>query len=930
MPLTAGTHLGPYEILAAIGAGGMGEVYRATDTRLKREVAIKVLPDALASDPDRVARFQREAELLASLNHPSIAAIYGLEQSGATLGIVLELVDGDTLDDKLQGGRADPPIGPPRGHTGPSLQLEETLSIARQICDALEAAHEKGVVHRDLKPANIKITPEGRVKVLDFGLAKLLSDEAVAGGAGRAGALTMSPTLSVHATYAGMILGTAAYMSPEQARGKPVDRRTDVWAFGCVLYEMLTGKRSFEPGETVSDAIVSVLSREPDWNALPTETPAPIRRLLRRCLQKDPQQRLPHIGAARLEIDDALSRSEDEVTVPGTSIARTGRPLGAPAIAVAAGIIVVGGIAGYAAWTLKPPPARAIARFTITLPEDQAFTNSGRRLVTLSPDGSTLAYVANRRLWLRALSALEPRAITSGDRRVGITNPTFSPDGQSVAFWSDGVLQRQGVSGGVAVALCPATNPVGLSWDERGLFFGQTGRGIVRVSPTGGTPELIVPAAADESLCCPQLMPGGKTILFSRTKTQSLSENIQIVAQVLETGARKVLTEGGVDGRYLPSGHLVYAMSGSLVAVPFDAARLEFRGAPAPVIEGVRRTAGTGSGVLEGAQFSYSTTGTLAYLPGPVNAAMANLDLALFDRNGAMHPLKLPAGLYRSPRVSPNGRFVAFDTEDARDAIVWTHDLSGATAVRRLTLDGRNRAPVWSPDGVWIAFQSNREGDLAVFRQRADGSGVAERLTRPEAGESHTPQSWSPDGRYLLLMAEKRQQYTLQTLRMTDRQIAAFDDVQSAIPTEAAFSPDGRWVAYQSYHTRETAAGNTTQVFVQPFPPTREKYLVPQNGAHPYWLRTGNALILNWSRTQSFLIPVTTSHSVTFGKPEEFPRVGRLEPNVFARRNVDAMPDGERVIGVTTTDGEGAAGAERQMIVVLNWLDEVRQRVPAR
>src|SRR5262245_16137478 len=357
MPLDPGTRLGAYEILGLIGAGGMGEVYRATDTRLKREVAIKVLPEAFAQDPDRLARFQREAELLASLNHPNIAAVYGLEHTDGVVGIVLELVDGETLADVVARG---------------PLPLVDVLPIAQQITEALEAAHDKGVVHRDLKPANIKITPDGRVKVLDFGLAKML-DPAEARGA-KAGAMSMSPTLSVHATYAGIILGTAASMSPEQARGKPIDRRTDIWAFGCVLFEMLTGRHAFEPGETVSDAIASVLTREPDLTTLPDETPPPIRRLLRRCLQKDSQQRLPHIGAARLEIDEAHRGSPVEehtvaaVATPAVAVRPSGRRRALQWMGVAAAFAVGAAIAGYAAWKLKPEPPRPVVRFNVALP----------------------------------------------------------------------------------------------------------------------------------------------------------------------------------------------------------------------------------------------------------------------------------------------------------------------------------------------------------------------------------------------------------------------------------------------------------------------------------------------------------------------------------------------------------------------------------
>jgi Tol biopolymer transport system component len=892
----------------------MGEVYRAADTRLKREVAIKVLPDALAQDPDRVARFQREAELLASLNHPNIAAVYGLEQAHGLTAIVMELVDGDTLDGRL---------------TPRAIDLDEALAIARQICDALEAAHEKGVIHRDLKPANIKITPEGRVKVLDFGLAKMLETDP------KGSALSMSPTLSVHATYAGVILGTAAYMSPEQARGKPVDRRTDVWAFGCVLYEMLTGKHAFEPGETVSDAIASVLTREPDLNTLPAGTPPSIRRLLRRCLQKDPQERLPHIGAARLEIDEARGGSPEEQTAATVVVpATTTRPRGwQRAIPVAAALLAGAAIAGYGVWMLRPEPSRAVTRFVIPLPADHSFTNTGRQVVALSPDGSNLVYVANQRLYLRSMATLEARPIAGSDIAAGLLHPVFSPDSQSLAFYSraDGALKRLGVGGGTPVTICAATDPYGIGWDEFGIVVGQAGKGVLRVSANGGTPEVIAAVGSDQVATSPQMLPGGKTVLFSLKKIADSWDKGQLVVQRLGSGERKVVVDGGADGRYLPTGHLVYAVSGVMFAVPFDPGRLAISGGAVAVVEGVRRGGLTG-GQTGAAQFSFSSTGALAYVPGPAKlGAAGERDLALFDRKGAAQPLKLPPDAYSSPRASPDGKAIAFETEDDKEAIVWVYDLGGNSARRRLTFGGKNRWPIWSPDGQWIAFQSDREGDLAIFRQRADGSGVAERLTKPEAGTSHSPQSWSPDGTTLLLTVQKDPQFALWTMTMKDRRMAAFGDVQSIIPTEAAFSADGRWIAYQA---RASTAEEGGHVFLQPFPSTGAKYLVPRAGGHPYWIAKSGELILNTSPSQSSSIAVTTTPRVEFGKPADFSRLPRTETNPStSRRSADAMPDGEHVIGVMPTvvvANVAAAAGGSQISVVLNWFDEVRQRVPVK
>ena len=683
MSLSVGARLGSYEVTAQIGAGGMGEVYRATDTKLKRDVALKVLPAALASDPDRLARFQREAELLATLNHPNIAAIYGLEDAAGSSALVLELVEGETLAERI----ARSP-----------LPQDDAVSVARQIVDALEAAHEKGVIHRDLKPANIKITPEGKVKVLDFGLAKMLESEMPSGS------LSMSPTLSLHATYAGVILGTAAYMSPEQARGKAVDRRTDVWAFGCVLFEMLAGKKAFEStGETVSDAVAAVLMKEPDWDALPADTPPHIRALLRRCLQKDVQKRVPHIGVARLEIDDPPSRNVSafiaEPVPPG--------PLWRRAMPAAVGMLLAAGITSATWWGFAPePPARIVTRFPFTLPDGQNFTNAGRHVLAISPDGTQMVYVANQRLYLRTMSDLEARAIVGIDGTAAVINPVFSPDGRSIAFFNGGdqTIKRIAVAGGAAVTIASSGNPIGMSWGVDGILFGDE-KGVMRVSPNGGTPEAIVSVHPDDVAYGPQMLPGGKAVLFTLAKTSGADrwDKAQVVVQSLASGERRTLIEGGSDARYLPTGHLVYALGGVVFAIPFDAQRLEVSGGPVSIVEGVARAPVTATGA---AQFSVSANGSLVYVPGPVSIASGAIELALFDRKGVAAPLKVPAGSIQHPRASPDGKQVVFVTDDEKEAVVWVYELSGATSMRRLTFDGRNRVPDlvlrWPACGVSI------------------------------------------------------------------------------------------------------------------------------------------------------------------------------------------------------------------------------------
>ncbi len=586
--------------------------------------------------------------------------------------------------------------------------------------------------------------------------------------------------------------------------------------------------------------------------------------------------------------------------------------------------------AGYAAWTLKPEPSRQVARFTVSLPEGQQFTNTGRSLVALSPDGANLVYVANQRLNVRSLSGLESRVISGSESSAGVLNPVFSPDGQSLVFHSpaDLTLKRIPLSGGAPVTICPVDNLYGLSWSEHGIVFGQRVKGVMRVSPNGGVPEVIGAVDGEEVVSSPQLLPGGRAVLFSVKKVTARWDKAQIVVQPLNGGARKTIIEGGSEAKYLPTGHLVYAVSGMLLAIPFDLGSLTTTGGPVPVVEGVRRAGARGTSPAT-AQFSFSMSGSVAYLPGPVtNLENDGLDLAIFDRQGTPQPLKLPLGSYHSPRVSPDGKSVVFDSEDESGAVVLTYELAGTSAIRRLTFGGKSRAPIWSADGQWIAFQSDREGDLAIFWQRADGTGTAERLTKPEKGTAHLPQSWSPDGQHLLFTAQTGDaQFSLWTMAMKDRRTAAFGNVQSAVVPEAEFSPDGRWVVYFSRDSGAGSAGN--QVFVQPFPSTGAKYLVPQPGGAPYWSAKGDAIILNSSPSQSSSVAFTATPRVGFGRPVEFPRLGRIEGNPSTtRRNTDSLPDGDRVIGVLPPGASQAATRLGQINVVINWFDEIRARVP--
>ena len=567
MSLAPGARIGAYEIVALLGAGGMGEVYRARDTRLKREVAIKILPEAFARDSDRLARFQREAELLATLNHPNVGAVYGLEQADDARAIVLELIEGETLADRI--------------HRGP-IPVESALQIARQIAEALEAAHERGVVHRDLKPVNIEITPDDKVKVLDFGLAKAMETAPAAD-------LTHSPTLSMMATQAGVILGTAAYMSPEQAKGSPADQRSDIFAFGTVLYEMLSGRQPFH-GDTAPEILASVLVRDADLNSLPKDLNPRIAELIQRCLEKNPKKRWQAIGDVRSEIERIAPVARSTAIVP---IAPP-RALWKRALSVSAAATAGAIVAGVAVWYLKPAAPLPVARFSFALPVGQEFTNTGRQVIAISRDGSQLVYVANRQLYLRSLTDLEAKPIVGSEISQGILNPVFSPDGRSLAFFSlaDATVKRIAVSGGAAVTICQAEAPFGMTWDADHILIGQGAKGILRVAASGGKPEILVPAKPNEILHGPQMLPDGQSLLFTSGAGDSPDRwnTSQIVIQSLKSGERKTVVEGGSDARYTPTGHLVYTLGNVMLAVRFDLKKLSVIGSAAPVIPVVQRS----------------------------------------------------------------------------------------------------------------------------------------------------------------------------------------------------------------------------------------------------------------------------------------------------------------------------------------------------
>ncbi len=884
-----GTTISHYKVLEKIGEGGMGVVYRATDTKLSREVAIKVLPEQFASDSQRLARFEREAKLLASLNHPNIAAIYGLEEADGVRFLALELVPGDTLQERVARG---------------PLPVEEALEICRQIAEGVEAAHEKGVIHRDLKPANVMITPEGKVKILDFGLAKALEVEVPESS------LSQPPTLTNVATQAGVILGTLAYISPEQAKGKAVDKRADIFAFGAVLYECLTGKRAFE-GEDVFDTLASILAREPEWNALPFGMPESIRKLLRSCLQKDLSQRFQNIGDARIEIEEALAAPATEIPATPSVPARPSWRRAMPLIMVA---VAAATIASIAVWNLKPFTENGpLVRLTMALPSNEQLADLGLMSpLAVSPNGHNIVYVARRdgtqQLMLRTLDSLEARPISGTE---GGEGPFFSPDGQWVGFFAGNQLKKVSSAGGRPTVLAPAIGGLGGSWGSDGqIIFSQWGdKGLERVSASGGEPDLLTTPDSDKGEGAhrfPQHLPGGKVILFT-VGTGGSWDDALIVVQRLDTGERKVLIEGGSDARYVSTGHLVYVRAGDLMAVPFDPVQLEVTGPPIAVVEGVRPSRFFTGAALVG----FSELGWLAYVPGTAQANERKL--VWVDRKGEEQPLPLAPQPYLTSNLSPDGQQAAVVIDQGSQQDIWVYDVS-REALTRLTVEGSNGSPVWTPDGNKITFTSDRAGPHNLFWKSADGSGATERLTTSEQPQWES--SWSPDGQFLAF-AELSSDTGFDIWFMSlegEREPQPFLQTEFSEQTPK-FSPDGHWLAYLSDES------GREEVYVRPFPKAEEgKWQIStEGGSWPVWARNGRELFYG-SGNKMMAVDIETEADFTVGKPRllfERPPVELLQ--------FDVTPDGQHFLLVQA--GEQQAEADR-INIVLNWFEELKRLVP--
>ncbi len=895
MALATGSQIGPYQIVSALGAGGMGEVYRGYDSRLKREVAIKVVPEGTSTHPERMARFAREAQFLAALNHPNIASIYGFEESANMLALVMELVEGPTLQQRI----AQKP-----------LSLEDALPILRQITEALEYAHERGIIHRDLKPANIKIKTDGTAKVLDFGLAKALSEDI------QTTDLTNSPTLTSAATKAGLILGTAAYMSPEQARGKAVDRRSDIWSFGAVVFEVFTGVVAFQ-GETVSDTLAAVIRGEPDWALLPATVPSDITLLIRRCLDKDARQRLQSIGEARIAIENAAATARAPLSsgVAPSSKSNSAIALQAPQISDHRGLKILAGVAlaalliaaGFVAATFFKGSSKttdALIRFNVPPPPGTSLYSS-ERSVAISPDGTRVAICASNsdgpRLYLRELNGAAPVLVNGTENGA---NPVFSPDGKSLAFFASGKLKKVSLDGGAPTNLADGIPDVaGASWgtDHNIYYAAGLTSAIFQVSENGGTPQAVTKLQTDKGELghiSPLLLPNEKTLLYSAFGGGNIDDG-SIVAQRLGSNDKKVIISKGFDPHFLAPNHLLYMREGSLMSITFDPAKAEVSGSPIPVVQDVLARVGVGS-----AQYDVSRDGTLVYVNGGKQATENSLVVAEHDVKP--QTLAVKPNLYESPRFSPDGKLLAL-TVRLPDADIWIYDMDRGTLRRMTFAPGVDELPIWSPDGKRIAFASN--GRQQAFQIDINGSGQEEPLFKNET-HFHL-QSWSPDGKLIAYeRIGKSGQYEIWMLPMDgDRKPYSYLASQFRL-NEPAFSPDGHWLAYSS---NETGRG---EVYVQRFPGSGEKVQVSSDGgSNPVWAHDGKRLVYENSGT------------LWAAEIAEAPfRVGKTRVlyqgdiwNDAAGPNYALAPNGHRIVVVeNVNDPEGG-----NVKVVINWSQEL-------
>ncbi|MEJ2086461.1 MAG: protein kinase [Acidobacteriota bacterium] len=890
-----GSNLSNFKITAKIGEGGMGEVFRATDSKLDREVAIKVLPESVAGDQERLARFEREARVLASLNHPNIAGIFQVEEADGVHFLVMELAEGETLAQVIAHG---------------PISLERALPMAKQIAEALEAAHDKGIIHRDLKPANVVVNAQGEVKVLDFGLAKALEVDAASGSAP---SMSLSPTLTAQMTQAGVLLGTAAYMSPEQARGQAADRRSDLWALGVVIYEMLTADRLFE-GSTVSDTLAGVLRADPDWKKLPERTPAPVRRLLRRCLEREARYRLSDASAARLEIEDAISGREDgEVAVVAATDTRTKGVRLMPWLLLVLTTAALA-VAIWMPWrnaapvhTPQPP-----LKLDVSLSEYPADTTAPGAATILSPAGDRLAYVVvdgeDYKLNVRALDQLDGSMLAQGAGAESPYHPFFSPDGEWLGFVTSGELKKIPYNGGTPISLTKLNRSRGATWtnDDQIIFAPDPGSGLMMMPASGGEPKPLTTldeSKGEASHRWPQILPGGKAVIFtSQTEEAQNFDEANIEAVILGSGERKLLQEAGYYGRYAPGGFLLYINDGTMYARPFDVDALEVSGTPAPVAQEVTSDEGGG-----GAHYDISNNGTLVYHRG--RSVFEEYSILWVDREGNSSPLWTEEGVFFDPSLSPDAKELAVTRIKDDNNDIWVFDLEREVATR-LTFDPDNDAsPVWMPDGRHILFTSSRNSTPGVYRKRSDGSGEVELLAESESFLS--PSSVSAVDIFVLPLEEG-------------------SEVEIFLSTpflewHPAFSPDGKWIAYMSDES------GRYEVYIRPYPATSggRWQISDHGGGQPRWSADGRTL---YYRSDGGIMSATiepTGDTLRIGRPKEVfdePYRGGI-PGLSSASilgDYDVSGDGQRFVMFPegTSQGRGA-----HVTLIFNFDDELERIV---
>jgi Tol biopolymer transport system component len=886
--LTSGQRLGPYDIVGLLGAGGMGEVYRARDSQLNRDVAIKVLLPSVATDPERLARFRREAQVLASLNHPNIAHIHGLQElpsegGSHAVALVMELVEGPTLADRLARG---------------PMPYDEALPIAKQIAEALEAAHDQGVIHRDLKPANVKVRPDGAVKVLDFGLAKAF-DPAGASEAERMN----SPTRSVHGTAAGVILGTAAYMSPEQACGRMVDRRADIWAFGALLFEMLTGARPFD-GDTISETLAAVLKMEPSWAALPDDVPETTRRMLRRCLEKDPRRRLQAIGEARVQLEEALAGGGADVAHAVPRIASPRAILIASiASAAAMAAMLTAVFFAMSAWRRPPADSRTV-RFTVDLPAGATWMNQLAPDVVLAPDGSRLAFAATaggvQRLWIRSFDALTAQELPGTE---GASAPFWSPEGRSVAFIANGKLKRIDVAGASAPQpIGSDPGMIGGTWSAAGVILMGSRTGVYRVAASGGEPVHVgtAPGSGDAHLW-PQFLPNGRHFLYTVSSSDTARRGI-FVGSLDSATVTRVLD--GDSNAVVAGGHLLFARNATLMAQPFDVDRLAASGEAFRIAEGVVRGL-----ALPHAVFSVSGSGALVYRC----TVPDKQQLTWFDRSGRPVRTLGSAAEVRVPMLSLNAEKLAIDRVDpersTRDA--WVIDVARGYETRLTSHPANDFAPLLSPDGRRVMFASDRDGpDASLYMRSSTGDGPEERILVGGAGDMR-PQDWSADSKHVLFATRSGLWLLPITGEPRPVQVTPPGGAQEMHPR---FSPDGQWIVY---HTNESGR---PQVYVRPLAAGAEKSRISTGGGWgPVWRANGKEIFYLDPEGTLMAVAVTTGAKVSAGIARPLfstPLKGRAEASYRLRSTYAVARDGQRFLFAPPAEGGGAASS---FTVVLGW-----------